>query len=439
MTLVRGRHTAVVGPSGAGKSLFLHALFGWLKDGPDAVLSPRDGGYLMIQDPGGGLTPALSVAGHFRELGLGRDWRARVTAVMARLDLDAVLLSRLPEQLSGGQRQRVMLALILCRRPRWVVCDEPAASLDRDAERAMVALLKAEADHFGFTLVFVTHQGRLVREMADQVLMIDRGKAAFFGGVAAFFEAPARGVHADLVAAWQARDAVSPPPVSSDEPRLLHGRVALGYGDVWLVRDWPLHLTPGRLHWLAAPSGAGKTTLAKLLAGFPEPARWAGELALAEKPLAADWRLRSVEHRYAVAWLFQHGHAAFNPHTPMAQQWKRLIAGCADRQARPLAELAQAFERWREILGLGSLDFARSPATFSIGERQRCQLLRALLLQPRLLIADELLSALDVLTRRVLLDLLRRFAEERQAAVLLFSHNPDWDTTRDRRLLWPAG
>ncbi len=430
-----------MGASGAGKSLFLKALFGGL--GVPATFSPAVGAYYMIQDPGGGLTPALTVANHFRELGLGRTWRSQAAAVLADLDLDPeTLFSRFPAQLSGGQRQRVMLALILVRRPRWLVCDEPAASLDRATERRTVALLKQKAQVYGFTLIFVTHQIRLLEEMARQVLLIDRGTLVFHGDRETFLSQPTAGAHQRLVDAWQrlkARATAAAPAARAESESVLSvSALTVGYDRQALVRDWSFVLQPGRLYWLAAPSGSGKTTVARALTGFPGQAFCDGHIQIDGRPSALLWRRRDADSRHAVVWLFQHGYEAFNPLVPMDRQWRRLLRNSATRQGRDLADLEHEFARTIAELGLAELEFSRLPASFSLGERQRCQLVRALLLRPRLVIADELLSALDVPARVALIECLRAYAVKQSAAVLLFSHDLDLDGGGDERLAWPA-
>lgn len=442
LTWRAGTHTAVIGASGAGKSLFLKALFGEL--GGAATFSPAVGGYYMIQDPGGGLTPALTVAEHFHELGLGGTWRTQAAAVLADLDLDAAtLLPRFPAQLSGGQRQRVMLALILVRRPRWLVCDEPAASLDRVTERRTVALLKHKAQAYGFTLIFVTHQVRLLAEMADQVLLLDRGALVFQGDRACFLNQPTSAAHQHLVNAWRRLQdratAVVSAPTAEGEPVLNVSELTVGYGKQTLVRDWSFALQPGRLHWVAAPSGSGKTTVARALTGFPAQAFCNGRMWLDGRPAELAWRRRDAHSRHAVVWLFQHGYEAFNPLVPMARQWRRLLRDGAARQGRAVAELEQEFAALTAALGLAELDFSRLPASFSLGERQRCQLVRALLLRPRVVIGDELLSALDVPARVALTECLRQYAATQAAAVMLFSHDLDLDGGGDVRLAWPQG
>jgi len=173
------RILVITGPSGSGKSLLFKNCYGWLSPGAPALLSPSRGHFAMIQDPSSGLTPGLTIGGHFRELAGMRDRQGEFEAMLARLGLPAGCLDRLPHRLSGGERQRIMLALILMNEPTLLWCDEPAASIDATNERALWELLLDLKRAFPFTLVIITHQLALIKAHADQVLLLERGRALF--------------------------------------------------------------------------------------------------------------------------------------------------------------------------------------------------------------------------------------------------------------------
>ncbi|CAM2065681.1 ABC transporter ATP-binding protein [Sulfidibacter corallicola] len=476
-----GETVAITGPSGSGKSLFLKCLFGWAGGTePEAAFAPSSGACLLIQDPAGGLTPALTIGAHFREVMPGRGTAARALELLGELGLTGEdLLQRFPASFSGGERQRIMLALVLARQPRWLFCDEPAASLDAESERRLFALLRSRLLSKGCTLVFVTHQLDLIRAYADRVLVFHRGRHLFEGASVDFFESARHPYHRALLAAanrlggmvpvpnWEdramiARDAAprmeaaeTPErdpavPLASDDAGtaevasdagsesggevddlVLRGRgLGLAYGSRWLFRDLDLDFHPGQWTWLMGPSGCGKTSLARMLAGLPVRGTCHGTLSLSHQAISFDWRRRAEAQLRAVQLLVQHGDAAFNPAVPVAQQ----LAWAFDSQTKP------AVPEWTctallARLGLADLDLAQPPSAFSMGERQRLQLCRAFAMRPRLLIGDELLAALDIEARFELLALLTEYQQAFQAAVLLITHDRELCAAHPGRVL----
>ncbi len=407
--LAPGRILAVTGPSGAGKSLWLRSLFGWSAPAQHAALSPRDGDFLLVQDPSQGLTPGLDLGGHFAELS-PRPHREEIIALLARLGLEGNdLLTRPLHRFSGGERQRMMLALLLIQKPRLLVCDEPVASLDPASERRLWDLLIPLCSQ-GLSAIIVTHRLELIEDHADEVLLLEQGRAVFHGDRQQFFTQPATPLHEALLAQYRAAAVPMLAPATKNAPLLELRGLCHAYAGRRLFDNFQLSLRRAEALWLSGPSGSGKTTLAKIIAGLIPADR--GELTLDGQPLAPllHDRARSLRHR--IQYLFQHGTEALNPARTVAAQLAEALPQLATREAH------------LRHLRLDQIDLTSPPAAFSMGELQRLNLMRALARTPDLLIADELLASMDLGVRVAVLDLLERYRRDHGTSVVLISHEP---------------
>jgi oligopeptide/dipeptide ABC transporter ATP-binding protein len=243
LTVTEGTVLGLVGESGSGKSTLGRLLLGLLPPSAGEVrfdgapLPPPGGGawrasraamQLVAQDPLGSLNPRLPVGMQVAE-GLvthGRAAsfaaaRAETEAMLARMGLDAQLAARYPHQLSGGQRQRVAIARALVLRPRLLVLDEPVSALDVSVQAQVVALLAGLRSAMRVTQVFVTHDLRILRHLADRIAVMYCGRIVEEAPVAAFYAAPAHPYARALLAALPALDpdaARAPLPLREGEP-----------------------------------------------------------------------------------------------------------------------------------------------------------------------------------------------------------------------------
>ena len=414
LRLAEGKTLAVTGPSGAGKSLYLKSLFGWVTSGSPAPLSPQQGAFLMIQDPLQGLTPSLSIGGHFREVIDGRDWREKAQKACTRLGLvDAGLLKRKPATFSGGEKQRLMLALIMAKKPRVLVCDEPASSLDRENERKLWDLvfeLKEEAT----TLIFVTHRLDLIKAYADQVLLIKTGRVSFYGSNTQFFEQPKHPLHHKLLSIYERIADKTEPADQPTEKALIEVRgLSLAFADKRVYGNFSWHAFQGSWNWIIGPSGSGKTSLARFLCGLLPVAK--GSVALDGEVLDSDLMKRTLEQRRAIQYLFQHGSLSLNPARKVSRELQKAYADQGEMLAQHL-----------DTLGLAEHDLKRRPHTFSMGELKRLNLIRALATSPRILICDEIFSALDLVARYEMLEYLEKYRRKRGLTLIAI--------TQDQRL-----
>jgi len=418
-----GEPLVLLGETGSGKSLLAQAVMGVLPpalraegrivlDGRDLLPLPlRERRALwgrriamLPQEPWAALDPTMRAAPQVAEVDRlvhrlpAAEARGRADARLAHLGLGGAG-GRYPFQLSGGMNQRVALAATQAAGAGLLIADEPTKGLDADLRDTAGALLRAEAEA-GRMLLVITHDVALARLLGGQAMVMLAGVVVESGPLPALLDAPQHDYTRRLVAAeptrWAAwgRRAPGRPVV---EARGLHRRL----GGRELFGGLDLSVGEGEVVAVAGPSGCGKTTLGNLLleldrpdAGTVRRGDWVGKLGLQK--------------------LYQDPLAGFAPR-------QTLGAGIGELQRRHGLEDAAA----RALLPRLKLDptlLRRHPAEVSGGELQRFGLLRALLLRPALLFADEATSRLDPLTQAEVMLLLREAVEEQGTALLVVTH-----------------
>ncbi len=418
--------------------------------------------------------------------GVTPDVPARIAEVLAeaRLDAGTDLLRRYPHQLSGGQQQRVALAMAFCCRPSLIVLDEPTTGLDVTTQRHVLDTVRSLCRSYGVTAVYVSHDLAVVAELVSQVAVMYAGRIVELGPTAEVFRSPAHPYTRGLLAAApsperaeilvgidgqpprpgsrpagcsfaprcgyaiEACSAEPPPPVqtgsrlvrciraatiraaarertpvrplaSARPATLLSVRgLAAHYGPAQVLSGIDLDLAPETCLAVVGESGSGKTTLARCIVGLH--AGWAGELTFDGAPMAAGTRRRSREQLRRIQYIFQNPYTSLNP--------RKTVGQIISQQLGHFTQLSfqQRSARIRQVLADVALDagFAsRYPDQLSGGERQRVALARALVVEPDLLVCDEVTSALDVSVQAVIIELLRRLQADRSLAMIFITHN----------------
>jgi peptide/nickel transport system ATP-binding protein len=429
-TVGAGETVGLVGPSGSGKTSVALAVLGHYREGvthaggavlldgrpmlPAPPPSVRGSvvGYLG-QDPGASLNP-------FRTVGRS----AGSVAALERVGLPAALGDRYPHQLSGGQQQRVALAIALARGPRLLVLDEPTSGLDLLATAEVTAEL-LRLREAGTALLWIGHDLTTLAGAADRLLVMARGRLVEQGPTEEVLTRPRSTTGRALASArgqlqqshFHATRSRESGFAAIPEPVLAASGVAVRYpGGPPVLRGVDLEVRSREILAVLGVSGVGKTTLARCLAGLHPPA--AGAVLLDGAVLAADVRRRSREQRAAVQLVAQNPAEALHPrqtvHTALARPL-RLLRGITGT-----AEVRAEVARLLEAVGLEADQAAALPAELSGGQRQRVALARALAAGPRVLICDEVTSALDTVTQAGVLELLRGLG----LAVVLITHDP---------------
>ncbi len=425
-----GSGMAVVGASGAGKTTLALAVLGALPPELTAVGSVGIGrsagrrtvGYVP-QDPATGLNPALRIGTALREIarrydafGVGNG----VAEALRRVDLpdDRRFRRRFPHELSGGQQQRVLLAMALLGDPALLVLDEPTTGLDAHTRDRLVRTLRRIRSDNSTTLLVITHDSAALEPLVDHVLTLDRGRVESI--------AAPRTSRATPVAGVSRIETATSPILRVENLSMTHRR---GRNPEPVVDGLSFSLHPGECLAITGRSGAGKTTLARALSGLHAP--MGGIIELDGTALHPRVDRRPPAHRRAIQLIPQ------NPATSLNPSYR--IGGQISRPLRHLHGMnsAAASARTRSLLdgvGLDSELATRRPDQLSGGQQQRAAIARALAAAPRILICDEITTALDPNSQNMVLDLLEDLRRNGMALIVISHQDAVINRLADRVL-----
>ncbi len=481
-----GRTLAVVGESGSGKSVtslsimrladMMGARFetGSITfNGKDLLKLPqkemrsiRGKEIAMIfQEPMTSLNPVFTIGDQICEVlllheDIGKSAamaEARRLLEMVRLpDADA-LLKRYPHQLSGGMRQRVMIAMALACRPKLLIADEPTTALDVTIQAQILNIMRDLQKDLGMGMIFITHDMGVVAEMADDVVVMWKGKKVEEGPVREIFANPKHPYTRALLAAVPKLGSMAgedfpkrsplivleggePKIVGEervqntaryDQPPLLSVRDLFVRFDIKknifgqathrcsAVQQVGFDIHPGETLALVGESGSGKSTIGRTIQQL-QKAR-AGEITFNGKSFAAMSAAERFRMRRDVQYIFQDPFASLDPRKTVGFS----IAEPINTHGIILGskEVRRRVDELLERVGLTSAHAERYPHEFSGGQRQRVCIARALASDPKLIIADEALSALDVSIQAQIINLFMDLQAERELAYLFISHD----------------
>lgn len=429
LRLEPGRVTALVGASGSGKTTIARALLnetapGLVTEGTVEVRGPRRRGAVAYvpQHPATALNPARQLGAVLAELarnGPARVPRQRVKATveeaLARVSLPDwnELARRYPHQISGGQQQRLLLAHALLVGAGVLVADEPTTGQDT-LSRATVASLLIGLARDGMGLLLLSHDMALVRAIADEVIVLDRGHVVERGPTAEVFERPQHPYTFRMVtpADRTGRPPTRCPPHPVLEVRNLSAE-HVRPRRVEVLHNVSLHIGAAERVAVLGQSGSGKTTLARVLCGLHR--HWTGTVELEGEPLAAGIKHRQAAQVAAVQYVFQDPRSSMVSDRPALAQVAR---GRERLRGQSAPEARRAALEVLEATGLSAETVNRVAGSMSGGELQRAALARALVVEPKVLLCDEITSGLDPVARTNLVDLLRHRVA-RQALVLV--------------------
>jgi peptide/nickel transport system ATP-binding protein len=412
------------------------------------------------------------------------DERIRQVMAEAKLDPDADMLARYPHQLSGGQQQRVAIAMAFACRPSLIVLDEPTTGLDVTTQRHVLETVRSLCRSYGVAAVYVSHDLAVVGELVDQIAVMYAGRVVELGGTANVFREPVHPYTRGLLAAIPsperaqvlvgiegqppspsrhapgcpfeprcpmrlpvcttqlplvalpdrlvrcvraaeiaptARDVPSRPiPLqpAGAAPALIVRGLSAGYGATRVLED--VGLVVGREHCVAVvgESGSGKTTLARCIVGLHRS--WTGEIEFEGTSLGAGVHARPKEILQRIKYVFQNPYTSLNPRKTIAQILEQPLEHYFDLSS---SERRHRIAHALDEVSLGGQFARRYPDELSGGQRQRVAIARALIVEPDLLICDEVTSALDVSVQAVIVELIRRLKSERHLSVLFITHN----------------
>ncbi len=479
----RGETLAIVGESGSGKSVTSLALMRLVEQGGGNIVSGampfrrRNGEVLdlararqgtlrrvrgadmamIFQEPMTSLNPVFPVGEQIAEslrLHQAMDHKAARQAALQMLDLVRIpeakdVLNRYPHQLSGGMRQRVMIAMALSCKPALLIADEPTTALDVTIQAQILQLIRVLQQEMQMGVIFITHDMGVVAEIADRVLVMRQGEMVEQGPVRELFSAPRQPYTQALLAAVpklgsmanQDFPAKFPLPNGADNGRpqdtvppgaapilrvenlvtrfdLRSGILNRVTRRVHAVENVSFDLYPGETLGLVGESGCGKSTTGRSLLKLVDSQH--GTITFDGRQIN-QLKGPALQHlRRDIQFIFQDPYASLDP---------RLTVGFSIMEPLLVHNVArgkaaqQRVDWLLERVGLKPEHARRYPHEFSGGQRQRICIARALALNPKVVIADESVSALDVSIQAQIVNLLLDLQREFGIAFLFISHD----------------
>ncbi|WP_435599577.1 dipeptide ABC transporter ATP-binding protein [Streptomyces anulatus] len=455
-TLEAGGALGVVGESGSGKSASAYALLGLHRGtgarvGGSVRVAGTDvntaddrelralrgaGAAMVFQDPLSSLDPYYPVGDQIAEVYRvhrpvsRRAARARAVEVLDRVGIpDAARRSRLrPHEFSGGMRQRALIAMALACEPGLLIADEPTTALDVTVQAQILDLLHDLRHETGMGLLLVTHDVGVAAESVDEVLVMRNGKEVERGPVARVLGAPREPYTKELLAAVPRVETrrivpVPPPRVAEDAAPLLEAvglrrEFGRGSGRGAAVDGVSLTVHAGRTLGIVGESGSGKTTLGRMLVRLLDPT--AGRLRYGGTEIGSLPEKELRPFRRDLQMVFQDPVASLNPRRSIGESVADPLRAAGERdEGRIRDRVGELLER----VGLDPGRYERYPHEFSGGQRQRVGIARALAAEPKLIVCDEPVSALDVTTQAQVVELLSELQRELGIGLVFIAHD----------------
>ncbi|MGK3134662.1 dipeptide ABC transporter ATP-binding protein [Pantoea sp. JK] len=475
LTVNAGETLAIVGESGSGKSVTSMAIMRLLNmrharvsgkvllNGVDlltlsesAMRDIRGNAVAMIfQEPMTSLNPSFTIGNQIVEALINhrkiskRAAREETIRLLEKVRIPnaAKRFNDYPHHFSGGMRQRVMIAMALALRPKLLIADEPTTALDVTIQGQILDLIKTLQEEEGTAVLFITHDMGVVAEVSDRTLVMYQGDVMETGTTAAIFSAPAadytrtliatvpqlgamRGIAGPRKFSFDEHDAPDASLVSISQQPLLsvknlstrfsihEGVFSRKTGAVHAVENISFDLMPGETLSLVGESGCGKSTTGRSLTRLVTPD--AGEVAFDGYDVLnlSAHELRTL--RRAMQMIFQDPFASLNPRMSVLEALTEpFLQHRLGSKAEARAKAASLMER----VGLSASMMKRYPHEFSGGQRQRICIARALMLDPKMIIADESVSALDVTVKAQIINLLLDLQQSLGLSYLFISHD----------------
>jgi len=402
------------------------------------------------------------------------------------LAADERILRAFPHQLSGGQQQRVALAMAFACRPRVVVLDEPTTGLDVTVQRRVLETMRSLAVQYGCSAIYISHDLAVVANIADRVAVMYAGRIIEEAEALNLFQNPRHHYTAGLLesvpqvdrraiavgipgapprpggwptaCAFASRCSAAQPDCRAELPgltrlgpehtvRCLHpvtrrpdlpavqrvtpgflatptpqllsvDSVTASFGSKQVLHGMTLSVKAGECAAVVGESGSGKTTLARCIVGLNS--HWDGEVRFAGSLMERAADRRSKDQRRLIQYVFQNPHSSLNPRMTIGQNIEEPLRyffnlGAKERERRVCDAL--------EAVVLSDTFFSAFPDQLSGGQRQRAAIARALVVEPELLVCDEITSALDVSVQAQVVQRLRQLQRDRGLALLFITHN----------------
>ncbi|MEM5519902.1 ABC transporter ATP-binding protein [Sulfitobacter sp. AS59] len=476
-----GETVCVVGESGSGKSVSSLSLMRLVefgggkiaggrllferKDKPAVDLAQTDQDLMreirgneigmIFQEPMTALNPVFTVGRQLTEglrlhKGMTKaeaEARALELLTQVRIPQPDQRLKQYPHELSGGMRQRVVIAMALACSPRLLIADEPTTALDVTIQAEILALIDRLKRETGTAVMFITHDMAVVAQMADRVVVMFRGNKVEEGTVEEIFENPQHPYTKALLAAVPklgemtgkaypepmkllgSKDKEIKPIKGTTETLLTVKNLTTRFpvkggffrrtiANVHAVEDLSFTINKGQTLSLVGESGCGKSTAGRSILRLVEPL--SGEIDIGGKDIMALNAHDLREARLDMQMIFQDPFASLNPQMQLSDQVAEPIHNYGTLKG---ADLTKRIEMLFDRVELPRSFMRRFPHELSGGQRQRVAIARALALNPKLIIADEAVSALDVSVQAQVVNLMLELQQELELSFLFISHD----------------
>lgn len=444
----------IVGESGSGKSLLSNAIMGLL---PDGIIASQgeidfDGNNLLtyndeqmrkirgahigmvFQDPMTALNPLKTIANQISEMFTihtkltKQEINQKVIQLLTDVQMPnpQSVAKAYPHQLSGGQRQRAMIAMALALEPAILIADEPTTALDVTTQACILELIRELQSRKGTAVLFITHDFGVVADIATRIAVMQKGKLVEQGLASDVLNSPTHPYTQALIAAV--------PPLTPGDVRRINKEIILEVNNLsktyhnhsffkqnrrttYAVNNVSFKLHKGSTLGVVGESGSGKSTLARCIIKLLEID--SGQINFEDVDIANLKGKKLKQYSRHIQMVFQDPYASLNPRRKVGDQVTigPILHGTNKHEAIKRAKALF------NMVGLESEALNRYPHEFSGGQRQRIGLARALALEPKILIADEPVSALDVSVQAQVLELLTQLQKKLDLTVLFITHD----------------
>jgi len=460
-TIRRGETFGLAGESGSGKSTIANAVLGLLAGGEitsgrilfeGTDVSTLAGEELrnfrwksvamVFQSAMNALNPVMTIGDQIVDVFTThtdlsrREAKVKAAELLTLVGIDPKRVSAFPHQLSGGMRQRAVIATALALNPALLIMDEPTTALDVVVQQEIIQEIQDLQEKLGFAILFITHDLSLMVEVTQKLGVMRKGELLEMGPSHEVYRNPQHPYTKQLIAAFPpVSRTTAPRGGSADSSTKTESEAVISVRGLYkafrqggpfsrtenvAVNDVNFDLHKGEILALVGESGSGKSTVARILARLETPS--AGSILLeGTDVLQTEPKRASRRYRGAVQMVFQDPFGSLNPSHRIRHFLERAVTIHSGRKSRAdmdaiLAELLTSVELDETFLD-------RYPHELSGGQRQRISLARALAAEPRVILADEPTSMLDVSVRMGVLQLMKKLRDNRGISILYITHD----------------
>lgn len=449
-----GEMHGVVGESGSGKSITLFVIMGLISNQLKVSGSVQFEGVelvglqddvwqtlrgkrigMVFQEPMSALNPQMKCGKQLMESAMIHEPNVDIAKEKVHRKLDQMGLGEIkerimksyPHQLSGGQRQRVMIAMACVHEPPLILADEPTTALDSLARQQVMADLQRVCKEQGSALLWVSHELDLVKQYAENVTVLRRGVCVTQGTCSDVFSDQAHGYVRELLNAMPKGVWVN--PIESQVPVLEINHLTKEYGDkpntVKALLQFNEVLMQGETLSVVGLSGSGKSTLAKLLVALELPT--AGEMLLNQRALLK-------RPPTGIQMVFQDPYSSLNPNAKAIDAVLEVVEWV--NKGNTMSNHREKAMLLLEEVGFDLRLSEAYPHQMSGGQRQRLCIARALASEPKVLILDEAVAALDPLVQKLVLEMLLELQKKRGLSYVFITHNLEVARAISHRIIY---